>query len=148
LERCLDLQALTQITPSGSESQVKAHAVEADVAGVREEGVTLDACLLRCGVEVFGGVREPLAECEALVHVGQHPLLVVGELLPPGLDGEVGLGRGDLWFGRVAVHGHQVASISRKEVVLLWPLRATSDFHHVRRLGKMVPGLRASTFTG
>ena len=65
-----------------------------------------------------------------------QPLL--DDLLLAGLDGEVGLGKGDLLLGRVAVLSDQVAGVAGEGDVLDLPLGAGTKIDHFADIGKMV----------
>ena len=76
----------------------------------------------------------------ALTRLGfGQPLL--DHFLLAGLDGEVGLGEGNLLLGRIAVLGDQVAGIARQSNIVDFPLGTRAEIDHFPDIKKMVLGV-------
>jgi hypothetical protein len=63
---------------------------------------------------------------------------LVAQLLPPGLDGEVGLALGDDFLGRVGILDDEVAGVAGHHHRLHRPLPAFADFDHFGDSNEMI----------
>ena len=76
----------------------------------------------------------------------QQPLL--DDFGPAGLDGEVGLGEGDLLLSGITVLGDEVAGIAGEQDVLHLPGAARAERHHFVGVNKMVGDAMSADVTG
>lgn len=71
----------------------------------------------------------------------------IRDLLPSGLDGEIGLSKGNGFFPGIAVLDNQVTGIARQHIILNAPLATTAQLNYFHDLTKMAIQGKAAILT-
>ena len=141
-----DLLALFQPFP-GVDVLGTEPTVEADVAVVLEDGIVAgvdDSGIFRSigKLAVVGSQLRTDGEVTLLFH------LLIAQLLPPRLDGKIGLAVGDDIFRGISVLDDEVAGVARHHHGLRRALCSLADFDHIGDLNEMILYSLAAVETG
>ena len=136
------LQAFAGMNVLCSEATVEAH-----VAVVLEDGIVarLDH------TSAFGRIRQLRVVHPQFGADGEAALLLhrlIAQLLPPGLNGKVGLALGHDFLGRISVLDDEVAGVARHHHGLERTLGTATDLDHFGDVNEMVLYALAAVETG
>src|SRR3972149_3774724 len=108
------------------------------------ESLFVNASLIDVPGKLYFGFAQFLSGLETLMQLDT----LLYDLLLPGLDGKVTLGKGNLIFSGVSILGNQVAGIASEHNIINGSFCTGTDSDHFRDVTKMVRNINPCCFAG